>query len=319
MDFVLDKHSPLPTYVQLQEQIKLALLLGRLRPGDTLPSIRDVEKQAGINRNIVRKAYLALRSSGILKLWHGKGVVVDKDLRYGENSQVSRKCEDFSREVLARTRQMGVSPSSFARYLYQHAREDEIQHPFVIYVDSTKKLAEERAAGISSVWQTIVPGISIAELEKMEQMRVKKISKILTNYLRYDEALRAVNGKEPEVIPLGLNFAPTTVREWSAISSGAKLAYVMDDRDYPSLSLILELYRSILIEPSVEITPLPFSQIDDMRAFIGSRKYQKVIFSNRVWENLPDALKKHAKVTHARMAVDLGSLENARIRAGVIV
>ena len=41
MDFVLDKHTPLAAHVQIQEQIKLALLLGRLRPGDTLPSTRE--------------------------------------------------------------------------------------------------------------------------------------------------------------------------------------------------------------------------------------------------------------------------------------
>src|ERR1700722_9512939 len=184
MDFAFDKHSPLPAYVQLQEQIKLALLLGRLRPGDTLPSIRDVEKQAGINRNIVRKAYLALQASGILKLWHGKGVIVDKDLRYGENDKISKKCEELSREILSRTRQMGVSPTSFVRYLHQHARENELQQPFVIYVDSTQEVARERAANISAVWQTIVRAMSIAELKEMGPVRMKKISKVLTNYLR---------------------------------------------------------------------------------------------------------------------------------------
>src|SRR2546427_9234294 len=99
MDLTIDKHSPLPTYAQIQEQIKLALLLGRLRPGDTLPSIRDVEKQLGISRNLVRKAYLELQSSGILNLRHGKGVLVEKDLQYSENVDVNRKCDAVSREV----------------------------------------------------------------------------------------------------------------------------------------------------------------------------------------------------------------------------
>jgi GntR family transcriptional regulator len=319
MDFTFDKHSPLPAYVQLQEQIKLALLLGRLRPGDTLPSIRDVEKQAGINRNIVRKAYLALQASGILKLWHGKGVIVDKDLRYGENAQISKKCEELSREILSRTRQMGVSPTSFVRYLHQHARENELQQPFVIYVDSTQEVARERAANISAVWQTIVPAMSIAALKEMGPSRMKKISKVLTNYLRYDEVVAAVDNQEIDVLPLGLTFEQVTVREWSAIPSGAAVAYVMDDHDYPALTLILAMYRKILLDPSIEITAVAIGHIPDLKKFVNSRKYQKVIFSNRVWEDLPDALKRHSRVTHARMNVDLGSLENARIRAGVIL
>ena len=36
MEFRIDKHANLPLVEQLQEQIKIALLLGRLRPGDTL-------------------------------------------------------------------------------------------------------------------------------------------------------------------------------------------------------------------------------------------------------------------------------------------
>jgi GntR family transcriptional regulator len=319
MDFVLDKHTPLAAHVQIQEQIKLALLLGRLRPGDTLPSIRDVEKQAGINRNIVRKAYLGLRSSGILKLWHGKGVVVDKDLRYVENGDVSRKCEDLSREILARLRQVGVSPTSFARYLHQQAREDEVRQPFIVYVDATRKLAEERAARISAVWQTAVQPMSIEDIENMEPLRVQRISKILTNYLRHEEVLKAVNSAKPEVIPLGMTFEAATVREWSKIPAKAAVVYVMDDRDYPSLSLILELYRRILLDPSVEITPMALSQIPDLKRLVKSQKYHKVIFSNRIWESLSEELKKESRATHAHMSVDLGSLENARIRAGVIL
>jgi hypothetical protein len=94
---------------------------------------------------------------------------------------------------------------------------------------------------------------------------------------------------------------------------------VMDDHDYPALTLILTLYRKILLDPSIEITAVAIGQIPDLKRFVNSRKYQKVIFSNRVWEDLPGAIKRHARVTHARMNVDLGSLENARIRAGVIL
>ena len=319
MDFIFDKHSQLPATAQIQEQIKLALLLGRLRPGDTLPSIRDVEKQVGISRNLVRKAYLELQSSGILDLRHGKGVLVEKDLQYNENVDVNRKCEAVSREVIAKLRHMGVSPTSFARYLYQHAREDETKQPFIVFVDATHKLAQERSTKISSVWQTVVPGMSIDELKAVETPTMKKIRKILTNYLRYDQVVEVVDNRGPEVIPIGLAFEPVTVREWSAFPSSSSLVYVMDDRDYPSLSLILDLYRKILLDPSISISPMPRSRIPDLKRFVSSKQFHKTIFSNRIWEELPDEIRRHPKVTYPHMAIDLGSLENARIRAGIII
>jgi len=94
---------------------------------------------------------------------------------------------------------------------------------------------------------------------------------------------------------------------------------VLDDIDYPSLRLIIELYRKILLDPSVNIESIPRSKIKDFHTFVKSTRYQKVIFSNRVWEEVPEDLKKHPKVTHPHMEVDLASLENARIRAGVIL
>ena len=116
MEFVLDPHSPLPTHSQIQEQVKLALLLGRLRPGDTLPSIRDVEKEIHVSRSIVRKAYLALQRSGILTLRHGKGVLVEKHLSYSQRGDIMEQCQALSHDILSKAERMGISPSAFARY-----------------------------------------------------------------------------------------------------------------------------------------------------------------------------------------------------------
>ena len=164
MDFFYDRHSPLPPHLQIQEQVKLALLLGRLRPGDTLPSIRDVEKQAHISRNLVRKAYLALQRSGILTLRHGKGVLVEKHLSYSQRGAIQEQCEGLSREVLSRAEGLGIAPSAFARYLYQRAREKESTQPLLVFVDATQSLAEERAAKIASFWQVNVPGLSLDQI-----------------------------------------------------------------------------------------------------------------------------------------------------------
>ncbi len=319
IDLRLEKHSPLPAYAQIQEQIKLALLLGRLRPGDTLPSIRDVEQQIGVSRNIVRKAYLELQRSGILSLRHGKGVLVEKHLSYSERANTNEFCENLSRELLEKLREQGVSPSAFSRYLYQQAREQENASPFLVFVDATKPLAMERASHISTIWQLNVPGLSLEELETMHRPELKKIRKILTTYIRYDEARRIVKGSGVDVIPLGLTFSPASVREFSRLAPHASIVLVLDDRDYPSLSLLLELYRKILIKPTTQISALPLSKISDLRKFVTSAKYDKVIFSNRIWNIIPEDLKQDRRVTRPHMEVDLASLESARIEAGVVI
>ena len=318
MDLAIDKHSPLPPYAQIKEQIKLALLLGRLRPGDTLPSIRDVEQQIGISRNLVRKAYVALQESGILNLRHGKGVLVEKQLTYGGRDSVHERCAGLCKEILARLREAGISPSAFARYLYQHAREQEAVSPFVIFVDATTSQAMERASHISTIWQLNVPGYSLDELASMPKTELKLIRKILTNYIRLDQVRRIVKNSI-EVIPLGLAFSEQTIKEFARLPRTAKLVLVLDDQDYPSLSMLLELYRKILIKPTAQISALPLRKIRDVHKFVKSAEYDKVIFSNRIWDGIPPDIKRNPRVTRPHMEVDLASLESARIRTGVVL
>lgn len=319
MEFVLQKHSPLPVEVQLQEQIKLALLLGRLRPGDTLPSIRDVEKQVGVSRNIVRKAYLALQRSGILILRHGKGVLVEKELSYSERESVMHQCEKLSRDTLAKARALGISPSAFARYLYQEALKQETAGPFLLFVDASKLLAQERAAKISAFWQVNVPGVSIDDLGSMKPEKLKHVRKILTIYIRFDQVRKIVKRHGIEVIPLSLEFSPAMLEEFRGLPADASVVLILDDRDYPSLSLILQAYKNVLVEPSVKLSAIPLSRVRDLQRFVSSNNHDKIIFSNRIWESVPERIKKHPKVTRPRMEIALASLESARIRAGVVI
>ena len=234
------------------------------------------------------------------------------------DSTINEKCEALSHEILTRLREVSVSPSAFARYLYQHAREQESRSPFVIFVDATKAQAIERAGNISAIWQVNVPGYSIDELASLPALELRAISKILNNYIRFDQVRRIV-GNRAEVIPLGLTFAEKTVKELGRLPATANLVLVLDDQDYPSLSLLIDLYRKLVIKPQTKIIALPFTKIKDLRTFVKSSKYDKILFSNRIWDSIPEDLKKNPKVTRPHMEVDLSSLESARIHAGVII
>src|SRR5512136_3034074 len=123
MEFYIEKHSSTPVIKQIEEQIKFAVMMGIFRNGDTLPSIRDIEKQTGIHHSQIHKAYLALRRSGLLVLTRGKGSVIstatDSPRSVGEN------CRKLGQQVTSKARQLGLSPTAFARYLSRHAQENE--------------------------------------------------------------------------------------------------------------------------------------------------------------------------------------------------
>jgi GntR family transcriptional regulator len=188
MEFYIDKHSSIPVASQIQEQIKLAVMMGIFRDGDTLPSIRDIEKQTGINRSQIHKAYLALRQSGLLVLTRGKGTVVATAT--DSPRSIDENCRKLSKHIISKVRQMGVSPTAFARYLSRYAQEGERNAPFIMYVDTHEEFAAHTADEISQLWQVPVLGVALRDLKTAIAKHPGRV-KILVNHLMCD-SIRAM-------------------------------------------------------------------------------------------------------------------------------
>lgn len=78
--FRLDHASGVPTYLQLVRQVEDALRLGRLVPGDQLPTVKDVVASLAINPNTVMKAYRELEHKGIAAGRPGLGTFINATL-----------------------------------------------------------------------------------------------------------------------------------------------------------------------------------------------------------------------------------------------
>jgi GntR family transcriptional regulator len=80
IEFHLDAKSGVPTYLQLAQQVKQAVRLGILQPGDQLPTVKEVVGSLAINPNTVLKAYRELDHEGITEGRRGQGTFVSPDL-----------------------------------------------------------------------------------------------------------------------------------------------------------------------------------------------------------------------------------------------
>ncbi|HEY8679263.1 MAG TPA: GntR family transcriptional regulator [Candidatus Dormibacteraeota bacterium] len=78
--FILQPRSGLPTYLQLVHQVKEALRVRRLKPGDQLPTVREVADQHGISANTVLKAYRELEREGLVSGKRAVGTFVERSL-----------------------------------------------------------------------------------------------------------------------------------------------------------------------------------------------------------------------------------------------
>ena len=80
IEFHLDSQSGVAPYLQLVQQVKHAVRLGFLQPGDQLPTVREVVSKIAINPNTVFKAYRELERDGLVESRPGVGTFVQKTL-----------------------------------------------------------------------------------------------------------------------------------------------------------------------------------------------------------------------------------------------
>lgn len=68
-----------PIYLQVMEAIKKAIVRNELKPGDKIPSVRELAQELRINPNTVQKAYQELEREGITYTRRGQGNFVTED------------------------------------------------------------------------------------------------------------------------------------------------------------------------------------------------------------------------------------------------
>jgi len=80
MFYEVDKHSGIPSYIQIMNQIKKEIIIGNLKKGDGLPPVRELSKIFKVNVNTILRALEKLEFEGYLEAQHGVGYFVRTDI-----------------------------------------------------------------------------------------------------------------------------------------------------------------------------------------------------------------------------------------------
>lgn len=83
-----------PIYAQIADQVRFAVAAGLLRPGEMVPSVRDLSRQLVVNPNTVARAYRDLQAQGVLDPVRGTGLQVA--------AQAVAACQDERRATVRR-------------------------------------------------------------------------------------------------------------------------------------------------------------------------------------------------------------------------
>jgi GntR family transcriptional regulator len=115
----IDDKDNRPIYIQIIGQIKEQVSDGTLKPGDELPSVRELAESLGINMHTVRSAYLKLRDQGIINLRLGRRARIASRRTPEPDAELMADIAARFKELITDALLMGMSPDSLRKLVEQ--------------------------------------------------------------------------------------------------------------------------------------------------------------------------------------------------------
>lgn len=105
----VDPRSPTPLYAQIAARIRVAVAAAELRPGDALPSVRQLAARLRVNPATVVQAYRDLETEGFVEMRQGAGTFV-RDVQSDKRaSERARQAIALVRRMVAEASRLGLS------------------------------------------------------------------------------------------------------------------------------------------------------------------------------------------------------------------
>lgn len=125
--FILNPNSGIPIYRQILEQVRRQVASGQLKPGDEMPSVREVALAHAVNPMTISKAYSLLQAEGLLAHNRGKPMTVATQTR--AQTPLTRRLEQIEPllgQVTLAAKQLQLSQAEVIRLLRRKwEQEDE--------------------------------------------------------------------------------------------------------------------------------------------------------------------------------------------------
>jgi GntR family transcriptional regulator len=125
IEFHLDGKSGVPAYLQLVHQVRQAIRLGILQPGDQLPTVKEVVTRLTINPNTVLHAYRQLDLEGLIEGKRGVGTFVSSEPAPPPPDDLKGLRSSLDRWV-GRARAAGLDDESIAALFAESVRPSAI-------------------------------------------------------------------------------------------------------------------------------------------------------------------------------------------------
>ena len=115
MFFHVNPSSGVPIYLQIETQVKNAIVAGALKPDHVLPSVRKLAADLGINPTTAARAYQNLERDGVIATIPGGGTYVADNVPRFLKSEKLRRLQPYARQIAVEGAQLRLTDAEILK------------------------------------------------------------------------------------------------------------------------------------------------------------------------------------------------------------
>lgn len=313
MNFKIDKSSGISIYNQIASQIIHAIDKGILKPGDKLPTQRELSAGLNISRGTIQKAYEELVNSGIVEVLMGSGSFVARlpDYKNGDKKEIAVKLID---ELLSKLSNMNYTYSEIRAFIEMGIidREKNNKSIRIAAIDCNPEALE-----IFKIQLSLMKNVQIRMFILDDIIKYSRPDKVFEDYdiiittlNHYDEISGILYSSREKLFKAAVSPASDTIINIATIPKDSKIGIISESIKFKDI--MLRNLESINMEKG-KIEHAFKTDIISVKRFLREKDFLIIPQSYRLENSLLEEdlnyfIKNGGKIIEFKYQIERGSL-----------
>jgi len=267
----INSDSDAPAYLQVVEGVTARIRSGKLKPGDKLPSERELAESLGLARGTVKQAYANLLKNHLIDVTQGRGTFVSSKQDVMPKRR-KEKAISLIQNLLSDLVSMNFTHREIRNLMDLKIMEREalFENLFIAAVDCNQESLEiyERQIGFLSHVKIVKVLLDDLAAEDNPEERLKSFEIVLTTSTHHSEVIGMVPGLKEKVLQVVVSPNQQTILRLAKITRAQRVGIICQSKKF--LKIIKGKLREFHVAPD-HISHLFWQNEEALPAFLADR------------------------------------------------
>jgi len=229
----LDKQAQIPAYRQIIQQITALIRDGEIKPGDKLPTERELAAKLKVARGTVKKAYESLVRDNVIEVARGRGSFVStrQDVHRGDRKE---RAVALIERLISDLEKLKFSSQEIRTLvdLKLMEREEQRQNLHVAAVDCNPEALAIFERQLAHLYQVKLTRVLLDDLKQdpQRERRMAQFQLILTTSTHYSEVMGLLPALRDRVVQVAVSPSQDTIIEMAGLSPTQRMGVICESQ-----------------------------------------------------------------------------------------